>query len=157
MSIQLKKEPFQNILLNKIKNIRSSANTASLNGVIAKELFLIAITICSIIVTIQFDYANFTMAIIAGVIGLITVIVISFKPNLASLLSPLYAIAEGALLSSMIILLEASFPGIAIQAVIITLIISIITALAYTYKVIKVTDKFKQGINSALINLIMNI
>ena len=143
-----------NILLNKIKNTSISINTASINGIIAKELFLIAIVIFSITITIQFNYANLTMAIIAGVIGFITVIAISFKPNLASVLAPLYAIAEGILLSSAIVLLESSFPGIAIQAVIITLIISIITAFAYMYKIIKVTNKFKQSIFTCLLAIL---
>ena len=136
----------QNPLLKKINKLDKSSTTTSLLGVTVKEIFLIVLMIASMIATIQLGYVDITMTIIAGIIGFILALIVAFKPNLAPVLAPLYAIAEGALLSAVVVLLEAQFSGIAIHAVIITVAIALLMAIVYSKEVIKVTSDFQCGI-----------
>lgn len=144
-----------NPLLKKINKFNKLSETASLSGVIVKEIFLIALMIISIMCTISFGYADITMAIIAGITGLVLVLIISWKPNLAPVLAPLYAIAEGALLSAAVVLIETQFPGIAIHAVIITIFIALLMAIVHSKKIIKVTSNFQRGILICLMSIMI--
>lgn len=96
----------------------------------------------------QLDVVNMLMW--AGlIVGFILSLIISFKPKTSTYLAPVYAFAEGALLSAISCYAEVQFPGIVIQAVSITMITVFSMALLYKSGIIKATEKFRAVILTA--------
>jgi uncharacterized YccA/Bax inhibitor family protein len=85
--------------------------------------------------------------------GLITAIVISFKPNIAAYLSPAYGILEGFVLGGLSAIVNdavgAKYPNIVLQAVLLTFGVALAVFLLYNFRIIRPTQKFKAIIISA--------
>lgn len=75
------------------------------------------------------------------IVGFILALVISFKPTTASYLSPVYALCQGLFLGAISAVLNASFPGIALQAIILTVLVATLMLVLYRFRIIKVTKK----------------
>jgi len=84
-------------------------------------------------------------AIGGGVVGLVTV----FQKRWAVVTGPIYALLEGVFLGGVSALFEASFPGIAIQAVGLTAGTLFALLLAYRSGLIAATENFKLGVTAA--------
>lgn len=89
-----------------------------------------------------------------GIIGgLVSVLVMSFKPALAAYLAPAYGILEGFFLGSISAIINAAlaekYPGIIIQAVGLTFGVAFAMFLLYNFKIIKATQKFKSIVFAA--------
>lgn len=89
--------------------------------------------------------------------GLITAIAISFKPNWASYLAPLYALLEGLFIGGISAILNAAFakqyPGLIMQAVGLTFGVAIAMFLLYNFRIIKATERFKSVIFTATLGI----
>ena len=72
--------------------------------------------------------------------------VIAFKPNLSPYLAPVYAVGEGLALGGISALIEFRFPGIVMQAVLLTFATLFCLLMAYKVGFIRVTDKFRLGV-----------
>lgn len=84
--------------------------------------------------------------VIAGfVLALVTV----FKKEWAAMTAPLYALCEGLFIGGISAIMQASFPGIAIQAAFLTFGTLAAMLIAYRSGAIQVTEKFKLGIVAA--------
>lgn len=81
--------------------------------------------------------------------GLITALVTVFKKSWASFTAPVYAALEGLAIGGISVLVEMQYPGIAIQAVSLTFGTLAALLLAYTSRLIRVSDKFRLGIVAA--------
>ncbi|GAB2575634.1 Bax inhibitor-1/YccA family protein [Dyella jejuensis] len=81
--------------------------------------------------------------------GLVLALITSFMPRWAGIGAPLYAIAEGFALGGMSALMELRFPGIVLQAVMLTVGVLAVMLLVYRAGWIKVTDKFRMGVVAA--------
>ena len=93
--------------------------------------------------------AIFPYMIGAAIGGLVLALVIAFKVHLAPVLSPVYALVEGIVLGGLSSVLEMRFPGIAFQAVGITMGVFLAMLLVYRSGLIKVTQKFAMGVVAA--------
>jgi uncharacterized YccA/Bax inhibitor family protein len=85
---------------------------------------------------------------ITGIIGgLITALAISFKPNWAGYLAPLYGLLEGLFIGGISAIFNAAFaqkyPGLVMQAVGLTFGVAIAMFLLYNFRIINATEKFK--------------
>jgi len=82
-----------------------------------------------------------------AIVGLILVLIISFKPQFSGYLAPIYALAEGVFLGAISAFYNDAFaekaPGIVMQAVGITFGIVIAMFALYRFGIIKATQKFK--------------
>ncbi len=89
--------------------------------------------------------------------GLITAIAISFKPNWAPYLAPLYGLLEGLFVGAISAILNAAFaekyPGLVMQAVGLTFGVAIAVFLLYNFRVIRATEKFKSVIIAATMGI----
>lgn len=94
------------------------------------------------------DKVNMLM-MVGLIVGLITGFAIIFKQNLAHILTPVYAFAEGALLGGLSAMLEAQFPGIVIQAVALTFMAVFSMAALYKAGIIRATERFRSTIITA--------
>jgi uncharacterized YccA/Bax inhibitor family protein len=77
------------------------------------------------------------------ILTLLIAIFLAFKPLYAKYLAPVYAVLEGLFLGTISLFFEQIFPGIVIEAVLLTLLILLLMNVFYRTGVIKVTEKFK--------------
>ena len=85
-----------------------------------------------------------------GVIaGFVLAMVTSFAKRWAGITAPLYALAEGFALGGISAVMELRYPGIVLQAVMLTVGVLAAMLLLYRTGVIKVTDKFRMGVVAA--------
>jgi uncharacterized YccA/Bax inhibitor family protein len=126
----------------------------TLNGTINKTGFLL---ICAILT------ASWTwnlarsgepgaagLPLIVGLIGgLIVALATVFKPAWSPVTAPLYSLLEGLVLGGISAVFETRYPGIAVQAVMLTLGTLVCMLLLYRARVIQATERFKIGIVAA--------
>jgi len=86
---------------------------------------------------------------IGGIGGFIVALVTTFKKEWSPISAPIYALLEGLALGGISALFELRYPGIAIQAVGLTLGTLFVLLMAYHSGLIRVTDKFKLGVVAA--------
>jgi uncharacterized YccA/Bax inhibitor family protein len=87
---------------------------------------------------------------LAGMIGgLVVALVLYFKPALAMILAPVYAILEGLAIGAISAMFESQFTGIVIHAVGLTIGTLICLLIAYRTGIIRATEKFKLGVVAA--------
>lgn len=86
--------------------------------------------------------------------GLIVAIVLMFKPQLAQYLAPAYALLEGLVIGGISSIYNDAFsavaPGIVTQAVILTFGTAIAMYLLYTFRIIRVTERFRSIMFAAI-------
>ncbi|MCU0857828.1 MAG: Bax inhibitor-1/YccA family protein [Pontiellaceae bacterium] len=88
-------------------------------------------------------------ALIGGIAGFVTALITIFKKKASPVTAPLYAVCEGLLLGGISSLFESRFPGIVMQAVVLTFGTLGSLLLAYTSRLIRVTENFKLGVVAA--------
>ncbi len=81
--------------------------------------------------------------------GFITAMVTIFKMDWARYTAPLYALLEGMFIGGISSIFEAQYPGIVIQAVLLTFGTAAAMLFAYKTGLIKVTQKFRLGVIAA--------
>ncbi|MCT4614368.1 MAG: Bax inhibitor-1/YccA family protein [Marinifilaceae bacterium] len=152
------------VLNNKIFNrvgFNTSSNQMSLNGTLNK----IAISLVLVIVAAFYSWnlaissvqveGGFSgnlpiLSIGSAIIGFILALIISFKPHISPILVPFYAIAEGIFLGIISAFAETMYPGIVFKAVVLTFTTMFTMLFLYRTGMIKVTQKFKSIIASAI-------
>ena len=86
----------------------------------------------------------------AGAIGgFVIALVTVFNKPISAYTSPLYALLEGFAIGAISALYEAKRPGIALQAVGLTMGTLACMLAAYRFQIIKVTENFKMGVVDA--------
>jgi uncharacterized YccA/Bax inhibitor family protein len=93
-----------------------------------------------------------------GIIGgLISALAISFKPNWAPVLAPLYALLEGLFIGAISAIMNAAFaesyPGLVMQAVGLTFGVALAMFLLYNFRVINATQRFKSMVFTATLGI----
>lgn len=126
----------------------------TVGGTINKLLLLTVIMfIAAGAVIYQFSLQRYDLVqifMISGVIvSLIAALVMAFKPNITPYVAPIYAFSQGALLSGLSCFFEASYPGIVIQAVSMTLFAVLAMGLLFKMQLITATEKFRAIIFTA--------
>jgi uncharacterized YccA/Bax inhibitor family protein len=137
------------------KSMHLEANmqgTMSVRGAINKFGFLMVMIIAGAAYNWhmfeQGQTSTMNALMITGIIGgLITAIAISFKPNWAGYLAPLYGLLEGLFIGGISAIFNAAFadkyPGLVMQAVGLTFGVAIAMFLLYNFRVIKATERLK--------------
>jgi uncharacterized YccA/Bax inhibitor family protein len=81
--------------------------------------------------------------------GFICAMVTVFKKEWSPVTAPIYALLEGLMLGGFSAMLDLRYPGIAVQAVSLTFGTLFVLLLAYSSRIIKVTQKFRLGVVAA--------
>lgn len=126
----------------------------TIEGTSNKILLLSFILLCSAgAIYYQFSLGHHDMVSMAGIagiiIGFILALIVAFVPRTAPALAPIYALCEGAGISWISCNFEASYPGIIVQAVAITMFAVLAMAILYRLRIIRATEKFRAIIFSA--------
>lgn len=134
----------------------------TMNGTIAKTALLLLLAV----VTGSWTWTRFAEAAAGGdigralasvspflwgglIVGFVLAMVSSFAPRWSGVTAPLYAIAEGFALGGISAFMELRFPGIVMQAIMLTVGVLAAMLLLYRTGVVKVTDKFRMGVIAA--------
>ena len=129
----------------------------SLNGTVNKTGFLLLLTV----LTAAFAWSQaftpagelspgFPVYVWGGAIGgFIVAMVTVFKKQWAPVTAPLYALVEGFFLGAISAVFEARFPGIVMQAVMLTFGTLFALLFAYRSGLIKATENFRLGVVAA--------
>jgi len=87
--------------------------------------------------------------------GLVLAMVTIFRPQLAPWTSPLYAVVEGLALGSISVLMDRLYPGLPTQAVILTFGVFVAMLVLYSTRVIRVTERFRSIMISAMVGVLV--
>lgn len=132
--------------------------TMTVRGSINKFGFLMLMVIAGAAYTwhlyASFQEQTMSMFMWGGVIGgLITALIISFKPTTARFLAPLYGLLEGFFIGAISAVLNAAFsekyPGLIMQAVGLTFGVALAMFLLYNFRIIRATQRFKSVVFGA--------
>jgi uncharacterized YccA/Bax inhibitor family protein len=77
------------------------------------------------------------------VVGVILLLATSFRPEYASVTGPVYAAMQGVVLGIVTLLLNAQFPGLPLQAGLLTVATMGVMLVAYRTGLIRVTERFR--------------
>jgi uncharacterized YccA/Bax inhibitor family protein len=147
------------------KSMHLEANmqgTMSVRGAINKFGFLLVMVIAGAAYSWNlFEQGKpdtmYTLMIAGAIGGLITALAITFKPNWAGYLAPLYGLLEGLFIGGISAVLNTAFaknyPGLIMQAVGLTFGVAIAMFILYNFRIIKATEKFKSVIISATVGI----
>jgi uncharacterized YccA/Bax inhibitor family protein len=138
----LQEKSFQGTILEGI----STGQEMTLKGTMNKFGVLMALMIASTL----FAWSQFYKGsdpkplMFIGVFGGLGVaIVMMFKKQWGAVLAPVYAILEGLFVGAVSAIYNYTYPGLPVQAVALTLLVTLVMFLIYRYKIIKVTGKFR--------------
>lgn len=90
-----------------------------------------------------------TAALAGSLLGLAVGIVTVLRKTWSPVTAPIYALLEGLVLGGLSSILETSYPGIVLQAVGLTFGVFLALLLAYTSRLIPVTQNFRLGVVAA--------
>lgn len=129
----------------RVSHSKIGSKTMSIEGTSNKTMLLLLIVVLSGFFSWNYISPTFIYPSLIGsvILGLILAIVISFKPLLAKILAPIYAILEGIILGLFSSFFEVIYPGIVIQAVLLTFGVAFLMNILYRNEIIKVTQKFR--------------
>jgi uncharacterized YccA/Bax inhibitor family protein len=144
----LKEKTFENV------RVLGAEQTMTLDGTVNKTglLLICAIATASWIWNLarSSNPSAVGLPLIVGLIGgFIVALATVFKPAWSPVTAPLYALLEGLVLGGISAFTEMRFPGIAIQAVMLTLGTLVCMLVMYRARVIRATENFKVGIIAA--------
>jgi uncharacterized YccA/Bax inhibitor family protein len=135
--------------------VGASDNPMTLSGTINKTAILLALVLIgagwvwNLYFAAHQTDAVLPYLVVGTIGGLIAALITAFKPTAAPYTAPLYSLLEGFALGGISALYEAQQPGIAIQAVGLTMGTMLCMLAAYRFQIIKVTESFKIGVAAA--------
>lgn len=132
----------------------------TLGGTINKSFIMIALLMVSAIFSWRMfflgNYSTVNGLMVIGIVGgLISGLITVFKPNIAKMTAPIYAVFEGLALGGISAILEMQYPGIVIQAVALTMTVFVALLTLYKTGIIKATENFKLMIFSATFGIMI--
>jgi uncharacterized YccA/Bax inhibitor family protein len=130
-----------------------AARAMTLEGTASKTLLLLGLLVIVASVSWSQAVANPNLAwgfVMAGAIaGLVTAMVTIFKPTASPISAPIYAVFEGVVLGAFSAVFEAMYPGIVVQAVLLTFGVMGTLLVVYRLGIIRATENFKLGVVAA--------
>ncbi|WP_264512099.1 Bax inhibitor-1/YccA family protein [Flavobacterium sp. N1719] len=126
--------------------------TMSLSGTINKAFIMLILLVAGAVTTWTMTGSGFNPVILiigGAIVGMIAVLVSTFKPELSPYLAPGYAIFEGLFIGGLSAFFEAKYPGIVIQAVGATFVTFFVCLGLYKFQIVKVTEKFRSVVVAA--------
>lgn len=132
-----------------------SDDVMTLNGTVGKTALLLFLLLLTAGGTwFQLDLVNNPGGampyVLGGAIGgLVLALATVFRPVWASVTAPLYALFEGLFIGAISAIYEAQYPGIVVQAVMLTFGTLAALLMAYSSGMIKATENFKLGVVAA--------
>jgi len=141
---------------------RAAGDTMTASGAATATLTLLAILLgaaifgWSLVSEPVAGQVQFPGWIIAGMlVGLVCALGASFRPQYARVLGPVYAIAQGVVVGAISRAYSIQYSGIVLQAVGATLGVFVAMLVMYRTGIIRVNDKFRRVVMSAMVGLLI--
>ena len=111
-----------------------------------------AIALCLLLISAYYSFsqANFTLMVLAGIIGCFLFLTLIFKKSWAPFIVPLYSISQGFVVGGVSYLYNSQYERIVLQSVLLTILVLFSMLFAYRSKIIKPTQNFKLAIFSSI-------
>jgi len=90
-----------------------------------------------------------TLALVGAIGGFIMAMITVFRPQSSAITAPIYAILEGLFLGAISAIINARYPGVAFQAVLLTIGTLFTMLFLYRSGYIRATPKFRRGVMMA--------
>jgi uncharacterized YccA/Bax inhibitor family protein len=127
------------------------AGVMTIQGTVSRTAMLLALLFAATLLTWKpaapQDSTGWIM--IGGIAGFVVALITIFNKKAAPITAPIYAVCQGVMLGGISSLFEKQFPGIVMQAVLLTFGTLGALLLAYTSRLIRATENFKLGIVAA--------
>ena len=123
-------------------NLDYSQETMTVSGVINKSIFLWMILAVGAFLGWKYAMTFASLLMPICIVSFVIAVVIIFNKTTAPFLSPLYAFGEGLLLGTLTLFFEKDYPGIAFNAVFLTISVLFCMLAAFRAGIIKATNKF---------------
>ena len=133
-----------------------TGDTMTLNGTLNKFGILMALLVASTLFAWdQFQKGSDpTTFMLVGLFGaMIMALIMMFKMSWSPILAPGYAVLEGLFLGAITAYLNEVYPGLPMQTVVLTLLVAGLMFLVYRFRIIPVTQRFRQIILVATVAL----
>lgn len=129
----------------------SDSGTMTVNGTITKTGIMTILVIAAAsytwgMVTGGDPSRAMTFTLIGAIGGLITAIITALSPRISAVTAPIYAILEGLFLGGISAIVNQAYPGIPIQAVMLTLGTLFTMLFLFRSGRIRATPKFRRGV-----------
>src|SRR3569623_1521140 len=129
---------------------RVSGETMTVQGTVNKTAILLALTTAAAAYTWNNHGASVHLWMAVGAIGgLVMALITVFKKEWSAVTTPGYAVLEGRFIGAISSMFELRYPGIVVQAVMLTFGTLAALLAAYTMGLIRATTGFRRGIFAA--------
>lgn len=128
--------------------------TMTVSGTVNKTFLMLLLLVATAFGTWSMTFNGYNPMVLAiggAIVGLILVVISTFKPHLSTYLAPAYALFEGLFIGAISAIFELQFPGIVINAVAATFVTFLVCLGLYKYEIIKVTEKFRSIVVAATV------
>ena len=156
MAIYKSRNPALGIeVFNKTAVGNSPSQSMTIEGTVNKCGFLGLVTFVSALITWNtfqhtYGYNGIQQYVIGGsILGFVVALIIIFNKTTAPYLAPVYCALQGLAVGGLSLIMESVFPGIVIQALILTFSILFSLLFLYKFRIIKATENFKLIVGSA--------
>ena len=143
----------------------------TLQGTINKSFLLLVVLLCGAFYPWSQFLTNGDMSVVStslmvgGIGGFVLALIMSFKPTAAPYLAIPYALLEGLAIGGISALFESRTQGIAIQAVGLTFAVFAVMLVAYKFRIIRATERFRSIVIGAtgaialfyLVNMVLQL
>jgi uncharacterized YccA/Bax inhibitor family protein len=127
-------------------------DTMTVSGTINKSFILLLLLITSATITWSMAFSGYNPMVLTiggAIVGLVLVLIASFKPQYSAYLAPGYAVFEGLFIGGISAVFEAMYPGIVMKAVGGTFVTFMVCFGLYKYEIVKVKERFKSVVIAA--------
>jgi len=141
-------------IYNKVGSAAAGSGAMTINGTINKIGIMLLLVIASAgytwsMVMGQDPGRAGTLAIVGAIGGFIMAMVTVFRPQSSAITAPIYAILEGLFLGAISSTINAAYPGVAFQAVLLTIGTLFTMLFLYRSGRIRATPRFRRGVMMA--------
>jgi uncharacterized YccA/Bax inhibitor family protein len=131
----------------------------TLSGVINRSIVLLLLVVGAAAGVWTYSSANpsviYPMVMIGTIGGFIVAMVTTFKRSWSPVTAPIYAILEGLFIGGISLVMEQRFPGLVLQAVLLTFGVMFALLAAYQSRIIRPTQTFKSVVVGATFGIVI--
>jgi uncharacterized YccA/Bax inhibitor family protein len=138
---------------------RGSTRPMTLSGVINRSIFLLLLVAGTAAGVWTYSSSHpsviYPMVMTGALGGFVVAMATTFKRNWAPVTSPVYAILEGLFIGGISLVMEQKFPGLVLQAVMLTFGVMFALLAAYQSRIIRPSQTFKSVIVGATFGIVV--
>lgn len=132
------------------KIVEPYQKAATKEGASLKSLLLLGLVIAASVISCFYVFPNRSILLMVFC-AFITGLYLCWNPKHSIYLAPVYAVLEGIVLGQISVHEETACEGIVLQAVLVTFILALLTAISYCRKWIRVNEAFRSNVVMATI------